>query len=115
MSIVMYKMVLSKREKFEGYNPPITSTLLFPPQYITAVDRGAGFSIQGDHRAGFGRFYFVLHLHGFDYQETVAGRHFGARGNQHADDFTGHRCDDPGRHVAVNARGARTIETPGIS
>src|SRR5467141_2781901 len=64
-------------------SPPLVKSLtrhvdpsFYDCQHLTAVDRGAGFSIQGDHRAGFGRFYFVLHLHGFDYQDTVTGRYF---------------------------------------
>jgi len=44
--------------------------------------------------AAFRRANFVLHFHGFDNQEALAGFDFVSRLDEEADDFTGHGGDD---------------------
>src|SRR5687767_12442691 len=46
------------------------------------------------HHAVRGRGNGVLHLHGFQNEERLALRHFGARLGHHLDHFAGHRCSE---------------------
>jgi hypothetical protein len=72
----------------------IREGLVDPGEDVAGVD---GVAFAGEELfdgAGFGGFYFVLHFHGFDDEEALAGFDFVAGFNEKADDFAGHGGED---------------------
>jgi hypothetical protein len=72
----------------------VTGGLIDPGEDVAGVDGLAFFGLEAFDFAFFGGANFVLHFHGFDDHQALAGFDFVADFYEKANDFAGHRGED---------------------
>src|SRR5205814_3761237 len=84
-------------------------------QHITTVNRRADFHVDRAYRSGLWRFHFILHLHGFDYDNAGSGFNLSADFHQNAHNLTRHRSDDACGFISMTGGFGRSAQTLWVS
>src|SRR5437763_2680634 len=84
-------------------------------QHISTVNSRADFHVDGGYRSGLWTFHFILHLHGFDYDNAGSGFNLSADFHQNAHNLTRHRSDDAYGSISHTGGFGRSAQTFWVS